>query len=240
MDNKEIFAPEILSEDGSYGDRYSFFESDLVAIEKWKPKANYEIPLFCTRDGMYTAPTTLGEFTNGFPDFFSLDTGNLVNLRNVSRAEIGDYGGKVYFGEYDMHTSVNKSNKTALPDNIKNAKKRAYDPRFVIGTSSGSEAGLYPAKDIYFVDMWDPKKNYHVPRFHHSNGFCVVALTMRHCQEAFPYLFPATPGHLINVSKVSGYDEHSFGTIVRFEGTDYTCPISQPKLKVLKKILQQR
>ncbi|MEC0235239.1 LytTR family transcriptional regulator DNA-binding domain-containing protein [Paenibacillus kribbensis] len=101
-----------------------------------------------------------------------------------------------------------------------------------------SGSGLYPAKDIFFLDMWDPKKNYHVPRFHNPAGSFVVALTMKHCKEAFPYLFPATPGHLINVFKIDGFNEQSFGTEVRFKGTNYTCPISQPKLKALKKYLK--
>ncbi|PNQ81978.1 hypothetical protein [Paenibacillus sp. F4] len=237
-DNREIFAPEVLP-DGQYGERYSFFENDLVCVERWIPKSNYEIPFFITMDGNFTAPTTHGEFADGFPNFLSLDTGNLVNLKNVSRAEIGDYGGKVFFGGTDMHTSVNKLNSVILAKLLEAAKKRPDDQRFIVGTVN-SRSGLFPAKDICYLDMWGPKKNYHVPRFHHSNGFHVVALTIRNCQEAFPYLFPATPGHLINVSKVAGYDEHSFGAMVKFEGTDYTCPISNPKLKALKKYLKNK
>ncbi|WP_068505695.1 hypothetical protein [Paenibacillus kribbensis] len=235
MDNREIFAPEIMA-DGKIGDRFSFFESDLVCIERWDPKSNYEIPFFITADGNFTAPTTHGEFVDGFPDFCSLDTGNLVNLKNVSKAETGDYGGKAFFNG-TMYTGVNKLNSTVLSDLIEAANKRPDDQRFIMGVCN-SKAGLYPAKDVYYMDMWDPKKNYHVPRFHHAGGFYVVALTMRHCKEAFPYLFPATPGHLINVSKIAGFLEQSFGTIVRFKDTDYTCPISGPKHRALKKILK--
>ncbi|MCC3381058.1 LytTR family transcriptional regulator DNA-binding domain-containing protein [Paenibacillus farraposensis] len=236
MENRQIFAPEILSS-GDFGNRYSFFENDLVCVERWIPKSNYEIPFFITTDGNFTAPTTHGEFADGFPDFISLDSGNLVNLKNVSRSETGEYGGKVYF-RGDKHTSVNKLNSVVLTELMEAANKRPDDQRFIIGTCN-SKAGLYPTKDIFFLDMWDPKKNYHVPRLYHAGGFYVVALTMRHCQGAFPYLYPATPSHLINVSKVAGFDEHSFGITVTFKDTDYTCPISKPKHRALKKILRK-
>ncbi|MGO4952064.1 hypothetical protein [Paenibacillus sp. DRB1-1] len=230
--NKEVFAPEI------NGPRFSFFESDIVAIERWIPKSNYEIPYFITTDGNFTVPTTHGEFADGFPDFLSLDTGNLVNLKNVSRGETADYGGKVFFKGTDMYTSVNKLNSTNLSDLIEAAHKRPTDRRFIIGTVN-SKSGLFPAKDVYYMDMWGAKKNYHVPRFHHMGGLYVVALTIRQCQEAFPYLYPATPGHLINLSRVAGFEEHSYDTIVRFKDTDYTCPISGPKHRALKKILKK-
>ncbi|KAF6569123.1 hypothetical protein G9G53_22820 [Paenibacillus sp. EKM206P] len=237
MENREIFAPEILPS-GDFGNRYSFFESDLIAVERWIPKSNYEIPLFITNCGNYTAPTTHGEFAVGFPDFLSLDTGNLVNLKNVSRGETGDYGGKVFFRGTDMYTSVNKLNSVILTELIEAAQKRPTDQRFIMGVCN-SKAGLFPARDVCYMDMWDPKKNYHVPRFYHSSGFYVVALTIRQCQGAFPYLYPATPGHLINVSRVAGFEEHSFGIIVTFKDTNYTCPISKPKHRALKKILKK-
>ncbi|PPQ49153.1 hypothetical protein C5G87_07205 [Paenibacillus peoriae] len=237
MENRQIFAPEILPS-GDFGDRYSFFESDLIAIERWIPKSNYEIPFFITTSGNYTAPTTHGEFADGFPDFLSLDTGNLVNLKNVSRGETSDYGGKVFFSGTAMHTGVNKLNSAVLLDLIEAANKRPTDQRFIMGVNN-SKAGLYPAEKVYYMDMWDPKKNYHVPRFYHAGGFYVVALTIRQCQEAFPYLYPATPGHLVNLSRVAGFEEHSYDTIVRFKDTDYTCPISRPKHRALKKILKK-
>ncbi|OMF50908.1 LytTR family transcriptional regulator DNA-binding domain-containing protein [Paenibacillus peoriae] len=233
--NREIFAPEIMS-DGQYGDRFSFFERDLVSVENWKPKSNYEIPFFITTNGNHTAPTTLGEFSDGFPDFISLDSGNLVNLKNVSAHETADYGGKVFFGGSKTHTSVNKTNSVFLSDLIDAAKKRHDDQRFIIGTSKTS-AGLYPAKDVCFFDMWRPKKNYHVPRFLSQNGYIAIILTFKQCKEAFPYLFPATPSHLINVSKIVGFDEQSYGSEIIFKDTDYTCPISKSKLDMLKKNL---
>ncbi|MMZ53644.1 LytTr DNA-binding domain protein [compost metagenome] len=237
MENRRIFAPEILPS-GDFGDRYSFFESDLIAIERWIPKSNYEIPFFITNCGNYTAPTTHGEFADGFPDFISLDSGNLVNLKNVSESETADYGGKVFFSGTAMHTGVNKLNSAVLSDLIEVANKRPDDQRFIMGVNN-SKAGLFPARDVYYMDMWDPKKNYHVPRFYHAGGFYVVALTIRQCQEAFPYLYPATPGHLINLSRVAGFEEHSYDIIVRFKDTDYTCPISRPKHRALKKILKK-
>ncbi|MGG1673074.1 hypothetical protein ACIFOE_21020 [Paenibacillus sp. NRS-1783] len=234
--NREIFAPQIMA-NGQKGDKSSFFEDDLMAIEKWKPKANYEIPFFITTNGNHTAPTTLGEFSDGFPDFFALDTGNLVNLKSVSRAEVGNYGGKVYFGETDMHTSVNKLNSTFLSEIIQAANKRPDDSRFILGTIN-SKSGIYPARDICFLDMCSPKRNYHVPRLHFNNSYGEVILTFRDCKEAFPYLFPATPSHFINLSKVAGYDEHSFGAVIKFKYSDYTCPISQSKFRVLKDFLE--
>ncbi|QOH62377.1 hypothetical protein [Paenibacillus polymyxa] len=226
----------MITANGQMGDRFSFFESDLIAIEKWKPKANYEIPFFITTNGNHTTPTTLGEFTNGFPDFFSLDTGNLVNLKNVSKVEIGSYGGKVYFGETDIYTSVNKLNSALLPDIIQAAKKRPNDSRFILGTIN-SQPSLYPARDICFVDMCSPKRNYHVPRFHFKNSNGEVVLTFRDCKEAFPYLFPATPSHFINLNKVAGFNENSFGAVIKFKESDYTCPVSQSKFRMLKEYL---
>ena len=71
-DNREIFAPEVLP-DGQYGERYSFFENDLVCIERWMPKSNYEIPFFVKV--ITQPPQRTGNSLTDFPIFLALTLG---------------------------------------------------------------------------------------------------------------------------------------------------------------------
>lgn len=237
MDNKEIFATEII-QDGLFGTQYSFFERDIIGIERWFPKSNYEIPLFYTTTGTFTVPTTHKEVVNGFPDFAGADIGVLVNLKRVSTIDTGDFGGRIFFNGSDMSTA----NKASLPNfehYIEQAKCLEDDRRYIFATPhvKGGKADLLPAKDILFTDMVVPKKNYYVPRFHFSAGAFVVGLTIAECKVAFPHLYPATQGNLINLDKVSGFDVKPYGVTVLFKDSDYTCPISNDKYKRLKKYI---
>ncbi|MEE4566789.1 hypothetical protein V2U94_04030 [Paenibacillus polymyxa] len=236
MDNKEIFATEII-QDGLFGTQYSFKECDILGIERWFPKSNYEIPLFYTTTGIFTVPTTHKEVVSGFPNFANADVGVLVNLKRISSIDTGDFGGRIFFDGSDICTTVNKTSTPIFDRYIEKAKLIEDDKRYIFATphTKGAKSSLLPAKDILFTDMVIPKKNYYVPRFHFSAGAFVVGLTTTECKVAFPQLYPATQGNLINLDKVSGFDAKPFGITVLFKESDYTCSISNKKYKRLKK-----
>lgn len=238
MDNKEIFATQVI-QDGLFGTQYSFRECDILGIERWFPKSNYEIPLFYTTTGTFTVPTTHKEVVSGFPDLSSADIGILVNLKRVSTIDTGDFGGQIFFTGSDKSTTVNKTSLPNFECYIEQAKLLEDDSRYVFVTPhvKGGKSGLLPAKDILYTDMIVPKKNYYVPRFHFSVGAFVVGLTIAECKVAFPHLYPATQGNLINLDKVSGFDVKLFGTTVLFKDSNYTCSISNEKYKKLKKYI---
>lgn len=83
-EGKRIFATKLLK-DNMLGESSFFRENHLVAIELWKPKSNYHIPLFHTLYGKFTVPTTLHECLSGLPTFANLDGSNLVNITQVDK-----------------------------------------------------------------------------------------------------------------------------------------------------------
>ncbi|MGG3284548.1 dipeptidyl aminopeptidase [Paenibacillus solani] len=106
------------------------------------------------------------------------------------------------------------------------------------GTQMG-KAGFFCVKDILFIDLWEPKKNYRVPRFHTRSGVYTVALTLESCRLGFPNLVSLDNGNLVNLDQVDYIDPTAFGIIVRFKGTNITTSMAQYKEKHFKHLLKE-
>ena len=96
----------------------------------------------------------------------------------------------------------------------------------------------FKASDIYYVDMWEPKANYYVPRFHTIKGLFTVALTYKACIEAMPHLYPAHNGNLVNPYWVERIDDQMFGSTAIFKESDYRVTVARGKVKALKGLIQ--
>ncbi|SET49035.1 hypothetical protein SAMN03159358_1832 [Paenibacillus sp. NFR01] len=223
---------------GGDGPHY-FYEPHLMNIEMWRPKSNYNIPIFYTLQGTYTVPTTLEECAVVFRSFASLDGPALVNMSNINSFSPGSFGGIAYFKDGSGSTGVNKKNAD-MWDQIVAMHTAEENHLHVIAEAilegRGLSEGLFlPEKEILLLDLWEPKSNYKVPRFNTQNGLYSVALTLGSCKEAFPYLFPAHSGSLINLELVERIDKEIFGFKVRYKNTDYSSDVSAAKGKYLKK-----
>ncbi|MFK4435754.1 hypothetical protein ABIA61_001097 [Paenibacillus sp. RC21] len=220
-DGKRILATKLLS-DNALGECSFFRENHLVAIELWKPKSNYHIPLFHTLYGKFTVPTTLHECLSGLPTFANLDGSNLVNISLVDKIITGDYtGGQVTFKNKNNKESINASNLSRWKQIYKDAISAERELRYIFGaeilkTGKSAENGFFKISDMISVDMWEQKKNYYVPRFNSGDKSYGIGLTVQACKEAFPYLYPAYKDTLINLSLVSKIETDIFGGSVHF------------------------
>lgn len=71
---------------------------------------------------------------------------------------------------------------------------------------NGKDAGdfeYFDINDVNFIDLWTPKKNYRVPRFHTNFGEFTVLLTLEACEKAFDFLTSLDTGNLVNLNKIS-------------------------------------
>ncbi|TQR96708.1 hypothetical protein [Paenibacillus ottowii] len=240
-EGKRILATQLL-DDNSHGNCSFFCENHLVAIELWKPKSNYHIPLFHTSHGRFTVPTTLHECSVGLPTFCNLDGSNLVNITQVDKIVTGDYGGgQVIFKNQDIKESINSANLSRWKQIYENAMNADREIRYIFGSEikvvgKAAVSGFFKVGNMLSVDMWEPKKNYYVPRFHSGDRSYTIGLTAQACREAFPYLYPAYKDTLINLELVCEIECNAFGGLVRFAGSDFTCSMSHNKLKALKKL----
>ncbi|OKP83390.1 hypothetical protein A3842_09085 [Paenibacillus sp. P3E] len=88
----------------------------------------------------------------------------------------------------------------------------------VVRIVNGKDAGeftYFDMKDVNFIDLWSPKKNYRVPRFHTDDGEFTVLLTLEACEKAFAFLTPLDSGNLVNLGKIS-YATEKFNAITVF------------------------
>lgn len=219
-----------------------FNEEDIMNIEMWKPKSNYNVPIFYTTKGNFTVLTTLESCVEAFPAFYSLDGFNLVNVKNVLRMESGSYGGVAYFRN-DIHTGVNIKNRSAWDRIVDLSEVAEVDDRMLfvnkISSSGKTEKGeLIFAREAFYFDTWEPKRNYRVPRIFCDHGQYSVGLTLQSCKEAFPYLYPAHNGSLVNIDWIHSIDRSTYGCKIRYKNNDHTSDLARGKVKFLSEYLK--
>ncbi|OMD10635.1 hypothetical protein BJP50_28185 [Paenibacillus odorifer] len=92
---------------------------------------------------------------------------------------------------------------------------------FLIGTKveKGKETGevtYFDKKHIKFIDVWEPKKNYHVPLFHTMFGNFSEMLTLEACRAVFNDYLMLDTGKLVNLNFVDYVEENKFALILHF------------------------
>ncbi|BCG57682.1 hypothetical protein [Paenibacillus sp. URB8-2] len=221
-----------------------FRENEIMSIEMWKPKKNYSVPIFYTRSGNFTVLTTLEECGCVFSAFASLDTWNLVNLKKGERLETGSYGGRLYFQNSSIYTGVNLKSMGMWDDLVARSKEAKEDDRDIlvnrIECSGRLDQGQFiKASEVFYIDTWEPKRNYHVPRFYTEEGCFTAGLTFQSCKEAFPHFFPAYNGSLVNMDWIDRIEEKIYGDTLLFKDSEHKTGIARNKVKYLKSILNQ-
>lgn len=222
-----------------------FYEKDIMNIEVWRPKKNYSIPIFYTRSGTFTVLTTLEECAYVFPAFKPLDTWNLVNLKNGERLVTGDYGGRLYFRSSTVSTGVNQKSISMWGTLVAEAKNSMTEDSeiFVNPIAEDGKIGkgqFIKTCNVLYIDKWEAKKNYDVPRFYTNDGCFTAGLTFQSCTEAIPHFFPAYNGSLVNIDLIERIEDSLFGSTILFKDSDHTAGIANGRVKYLKAILNQR
>ncbi|MDN4090981.1 LytTR family transcriptional regulator DNA-binding domain-containing protein [Paenibacillus polymyxa] len=109
----------------------------------------------------------------------------------------------------------------------------------VVEVGELGRVGFFKVSDIFFVDVFKPKKNYEVPRFHTKQGIFTVTLTLSDVKEGLPSLTVLDGGRLINLKNVDFIEETPYGPIVHFLDTDYTTQMAQRKLKYFRHLVKK-
>lgn len=94
-------------------------------------------------------------------------------------------------------------------------------------------------KDIFFIDTWIPKKNYHVPRFYTRKGLFTIPLTLEMCKAAYTNLSVLDPVTLINIKQISHVTEYTFGLTAFFENYLYGVNISRNKKAAISHLINK-
>ncbi|MCY9512248.1 LytTR family transcriptional regulator DNA-binding domain-containing protein [Paenibacillus larvae] len=108
----------------------------------------------------------------------------------------------------------------------------------VVGDNITGDIVFFTIEDVYYVDLFTPKKNYRVPRFHTSKGVFTVLLTLDSCKKAFrENLVQLDSGNLVNISKIRFVKETVFSLTAHFDN-GVTANISRNKRKKVAHLIK--
>lgn len=102
------------------------------------------------------------------------------------------------------------------------------------------EPEFFRLSDVLYIDLYEPKKNYSIPRFHTCDRSFTAFLTIDECHRAFgSSLLRLSRGNLINLKKVIFVTDNMKLLTAHFKGGK-SCSVSYDhKLKV-KHLIQNR
>ncbi|MEK4191439.1 hypothetical protein [Paenibacillus sp. FSL L8-0494] len=223
MDNELILGIGIANEKET-GNVVFVERKSVNYIDIWSPKKNYHVPRFHSGSEMYGVLTTLEACKVAFPKYLQADTGKLVNMDSVIDVTESRFALTLHF--VDGSTTNMAKYKRNLVKNLKDCSKnnsrlsQAKD-EFLIGTKveKGKETGevtYFDKKHIKFIDVWEPKKNYHVPLFHTMFGNFSEMLTLEACRAVFNDYLMLDTGKLVNLNFVDYVEENKFALILHF------------------------
>lgn len=90
----------------------------------------------------------------------------------------------------------------------------------IIGNKETDGFGFFNLiNDVYFIDIWSPKRNYNVPRFHTKHGVYCTMLTLerwRQSLEGYGYYMLDTV-NLVNIRHIDHVIDHTHCIHAYFE-----------------------
>ncbi|SFF23463.1 hypothetical protein SAMN04487969_11999 [Paenibacillus algorifonticola] len=94
--------------------------------------------------------------------------------------------------------------------------------------------------EIFKVDMFQPKKNYSVPRFHTAKGVFTVVLTLDACKQIFmPLGFKSLDSNiLVNIDHIEYVKVDRWGSTAFFEG-GVTANVINRKLYLVEHLIKK-
>lgn len=105
----------------------------------------------------------------------------------------------------------------------------------------GAESGVFDTfdiRDIFYIDLWSPKKNYRVPRFHTRSGIFTVLLTLETCERAFTHLVPLDSNNLVNIENIKYVTETPFVITAFFEDGS-SANVARYKKKIIEHLIKR-
>lgn len=110
---------------------------------------------------------------------------------------------------------------------------------YIIGTdlTNQNHCCLVDTTEILNIDLWEPKSNYQVPRFHTTHQCIGVPLTIRECQTCFPEFVSFYHGTLVNVNAIEYLRETTLDFNIRFYDSEFTTILRQDDLALYKKYM---
>jgi len=112
----------------------------------------------------------------------------------------------------------------------------------VIGEKEYGEHEFFSIEDIYFIDIWSPKKNYHVPRIHTKDGTYTVPLTLEAFKKGFScfsHFVQLDNGNLVNIKQIDQVIETAYATTVHFKNCKESANVSRNKKHIITHLLDR-
>lgn len=100
------------------------------------------------------------------------------------------------------------------------------------------EYDSFQIREIFFIDVFQPKKNYFVPRFHTAVGVFTVLLTLESCKLAFPTFRSLDTGNLVNVEQIKYVTESKYAITAYFNDR-ITTNVSRAKRKYVEHLIKK-
>lgn len=244
--DREVFGVEIVP-DGQTWSSFSFYESDILYIDTWKPKKNYQVPRIYTKDRAFTVSLTLDACAAAFPNFEKNQNGNLLNLKMVDRFELASYGADVYFKDSDLKLTMSSYKWESRDWNtlLSEQYRTPLDNRVIMGAQILDNGKLgtpvfIEVNEVLFIDSWKPKSNYQVPRFYTKCAAYTEVLTLQACTYLFPHFVSLDNGNIVNVELVDNAIRKPYEIVVTFKNSKFTTIMAESKRKYFDFLIQEK
>jgi hypothetical protein len=109
----------------------------------------------------------------------------------------------------------------------------------IIGEKESGEFDTFKVGDICFIDVWSPKKNYLVPRFHTKQGVFSALLTLEACAKAMDGLVRLDNGILANLKHIQLVTETPFAITAHFGEGIASANVAKNKKRLVEAFIRK-
>lgn len=216
--------------------------SNLLSIDSWEPKKNYQVPRFHLPGRTMSVPLTIKDCQLCFPEFISFYQGALVNTRAINYLRSTAIDNTIHFLDSEFTTPLRQHDIPLYKKYMVHYQVNLPQPMSTSGVKilvvdiQTYQAAFIPMEDIILIDLWTPKRNYKVPRFYTRDRIYTVPLTLEMCHSALPEMFPADGSNLINLDHVDHLEKTFYQTTIVFKRSNHVAYASNAKARQLGKI----
>lgn len=113
--------------------------------------------------------------------------------------------------------------------------------REMYGTNLETRASeFFFVRDILYVDMFSPKSNYRIPRFHTKTASYQATLTMEEVKYGLTFLTKLDTGTMVNLDNVETVEDLKWRLMVSFKGCNKSIEIAYTRKPIVEHLIEPK
>ncbi|CAJ1315881.1 LytTR family transcriptional regulator DNA-binding domain-containing protein [Paenibacillus nuruki] len=102
------------------------------------------------------------------------------------------------------------------------------------------ESEFFFVRDILYVDMFSPKSNYRIPRFHTKTASYQATLTMEEVKYGLTFLTKLDTGTMVNMHNVETVEDLKWRLMVSFKECNKRIEVAYSRKPILKHLIEPK